>query len=95
VSRHAGNAAFAAAITAADSAADASGTVAVTSPVAGFVTSATRPDVPSTGAPAAQWCSGITVVSCSTLDAMCSVSASGVTEDGSSSYSIGPRPDVL
>jgi hypothetical protein len=63
VSRQAGNAAFAAAITTAASSALARGRCAVTSPVAGSVTSDVRPEVPSTRAPATQWWS----VFCSVL----------------------------
>ena len=55
VSRHAGKAAFAAAITVAASSAVASGTWAVIAPVAGSVTSAKRSLVPLRAAPPAQW----------------------------------------
>ena len=62
VSRHSGKAAAAAATTALTSSSQARASWAVTSPVAGLVTSENRPPVPSKVAPFFQWCSVVAMI---------------------------------
>ncbi len=63
VSRHFGNASAADGTTASTSASEANASWAVTSPVAGLVTSENRVEVPSKTSPFRQWCSVVAMVS--------------------------------